>query len=55
MIINRPPMGWNSWNTFAENINEKVVMETADFIVESGLKDSRTAVTNTLSLMIAGV
>ena len=39
MIINRPPMGWNSWNTFAENINEKVVMETADFIVESGLKD----------------
>ena len=36
MIINRPPMGWNSWNTFAENINEKVVMETADFIVESG-------------------
>ncbi|MBP3447265.1 MAG: glycoside hydrolase family 27 protein [Clostridia bacterium] len=39
MIITRPPMGWNSWNTFAENINEKVVMETADFIVESGLKD----------------
>ncbi len=39
MIINRPPMGWNSWNTFGENINEKVVMETADFIVESGLKD----------------
>ncbi len=39
MIITRPPMGWNSWNTFGENINEKVVMETADFIVESGLKD----------------
>ena len=39
MIINRPPMGWNSWNTFGEDINEKVVMETADFIVESGLKD----------------
>ena len=32
-------MGWNSWNTFGEDINEKVVMETADFIVESGLKD----------------
>ena len=32
-------MGWNSWNTFGENINEKVVMETADFIVENGLKD----------------
>lgn len=39
MIITRPPMGWNSWNTFGEDINEKVVMETADFIVESGLKD----------------
>lgn len=39
MILKKPPMGWNSWNTFAENINEKVVMETADFIVESGLKD----------------
>ncbi len=39
MIITRPPMGWNSWNTFGEEINEKVVMETADFIVESGLKD----------------
>lgn len=39
MILKKPPMGWNSWNTFGENINEKVVMETADFIVESGLKD----------------
>ncbi|MBP3328118.1 MAG: glycoside hydrolase family 27 protein [Clostridia bacterium] len=39
MILKKPPMGWNSWNTFAENINEKVVMETADFIVESGLRD----------------
>lgn len=39
MIIDKPIMGWNSWNTFAENINEKVVMETADFIVEHGLKD----------------
>ncbi|MDD6262845.1 MAG: glycoside hydrolase family 27 protein [Clostridiales bacterium] len=39
MIITKPPMGWNSWNTFGENINEKVVMETADQLVESGLKD----------------
>lgn len=39
MVIDKPIMGWNSWNTFAENINEKVVMETADFIVENGLKD----------------
>lgn len=39
MIITKPIMGWNSWNTFGEEINEKVVMETADFIVESGLKE----------------
>lgn len=39
MIIKRPPMGWNSWNTFGESINERVVLETADFIVESGLKE----------------
>ncbi|MDD6276584.1 MAG: glycoside hydrolase family 27 protein [Clostridia bacterium] len=40
MVINRPPMGWNSWNTFGEDINEKVVMETADFIVENGFKEA---------------
>ena len=40
MIIDRPPMGWNSWNTFGPDINEKVVMETADYIAESGLKEA---------------
>ncbi len=39
MIISRPPMGWNSWNTFGPDINEKVVMEMADFIADNGLKD----------------
>ena len=33
-----PPMGWNSWNTFQTNISEKLVMETADAIVASGMK-----------------
>lgn len=32
-----PAMGWNSWNTFGNDINEAVVMETADAIVEKGL------------------
>ncbi len=40
MIKHTPPMGWNSWNTFGEKINEQVVRETADAIVKSGLKDS---------------
>lgn len=35
-----PPMGWNSWNTFGGNINEKLVMETADAMVSSGMKDA---------------
>lgn len=35
-----PPMGWNSWNTFQTNINEKLVKETADKMVSSGMKDA---------------
>lgn len=40
MTIKTPPMGWNSWNTFGWNINEKVVKDAADMIVEKGLKDA---------------
>lgn len=39
MIIQTPPMGWNSWNTFGEEINEKLIMETADAMVSTGLAD----------------
>ena len=35
-----PPMGWNSWNTFTWNINDALIRETADAMVESGLKDA---------------
>lgn len=35
-----PPMGWNSWNTFQTKISEKLVMETADAMVSSGMKDA---------------
>jgi len=35
-----PPMGWNSWNTFQTKISEKLVMETADMMVSSGMKDA---------------
>ena len=37
MVVYKPPMGWNSWNTFGENINEEVVMKSADILVESRL------------------
>ena len=39
MIKKTPPMGWNSWNTFAENISEQLIFETADRMVDSGLRD----------------
>ena len=39
-LANTPPMGWNSWNTFATNIDEKLVRETADIMVSSGMKDA---------------
>ncbi|MGC8750332.1 glycoside hydrolase family 27 protein [Hydrotalea sp.] len=35
-----PPMGWNSWNTFATNINEQLVKDIADIMVSSGMKDA---------------
>jgi len=35
-----PQMGWNSWNKFSSNINEKLIKETADLMVEKGLLDA---------------
>src|SRR5215216_6735503 len=35
-----PPMGWNSWNKFACDINEDVVRKTADAMVSSGMRDA---------------
>ena len=40
MLAQRPPMGWNSWNTFTGEINEKMIMQTADAMVENGLLDA---------------
>ena len=39
MVKLTPPMGWNSWNTFGENINEAMICEMADVMAESGLKE----------------
>ena len=33
-------MGFNTWNTFGEEINERVIMETADAMVSKGLLDA---------------
>lgn len=37
MVVNTPPMGWNTWNTYGENINEALIREGADALVEKGL------------------
>lgn len=35
-----PPMGWSSWNTFANKIDENLIKETADALKKSGLLDA---------------
>ena len=34
-----PPMGWNSWNHYGCNIDEKVIKENAMLLVKTGLAD----------------
>ena len=36
-LARTPPMGWNSWNHFAEAVDDKVARETADAMVKSGM------------------
>ncbi|XP_031497497.1 alpha-galactosidase 3 [Nymphaea colorata] len=38
-LARTPQMGWNSWNFFACDINEKVIKETADALISTGLAD----------------
>ena len=36
-LARTPPMGWSSWNTFGCRIDERLIRETADALVASGL------------------
>lgn len=40
VLLPTPPMGWNSWNHFQQDINEKLIMDEADAMVASGMKDA---------------
>ena len=40
MIQNTPPLGWNTWNTFGTDIDEKLLCETTDYLIESGLAEA---------------
>lgn len=33
-------MGWNSWNHFGDKVDDKVIRDTADVIVSSGMRDA---------------
>ena len=39
MNIALPPMGWNSWNTFGENISDQLILDTARAMKEKGYLD----------------
>lgn len=39
-VAKTPPMGWNSWNCFRENVDEVKVKSIADVMVSSGIKDA---------------
>ncbi|HEY0946563.1 MAG TPA: glycoside hydrolase family 27 protein [Opitutaceae bacterium] len=39
-LAQTPPMGWNTWNTFASDINEALVQETAEAMIKNGMRDA---------------
>lgn len=39
-LAQTPPMGWNTWNTFEENIDETLIRETAEAMIASGMRDA---------------
>ena len=39
-LANTPPMGWNSWNHFGTNINDKLIRTISDAMVSTGMADA---------------
>jgi alpha-galactosidase len=39
-VAQTPPMGWNSWNFFAERVTDKDIRGAADQMVATGMKDA---------------
>jgi len=39
-LATTPPMGWNSWNQFGCAVDERLVRETADAMVATGMRDA---------------
>ena len=40
LLAATPPMGWNSWNWFAEKVTDQDVRQAADLLVSSGMRDA---------------
>jgi alpha-galactosidase len=40
VVAQTPPMGWNSWNFFAEKVTDKDIRDAADQLVATGMKDA---------------
>jgi alpha-galactosidase len=39
-VAQTPPMGWNSWNYFADKVDDKGIRAAADQIVATGMRDA---------------
>lgn len=39
-VAKTPPMGWSSWNTFRNNIDQDIIMQTAHAMKDSGLANA---------------
>src|SRR6185437_9695357 len=39
-LAKTPPMGWNSWNKFANKVTDALIRQTADAMVRNGMKDA---------------
>jgi len=39
-LVATPPMGWNSWNWFADKVTDKDIRLAADQLVASGMRDA---------------
>ena len=40
LLAPTPPMGWNSWNVYGDDIDEEKILRTADAIIDSGMRDA---------------
>ena len=39
-LAKTPPMGWNSWNKFANRVSDQIVRQMADAMARNGMKDA---------------